>query len=92
MHNCSYVYQSVCVGVDHTVQNELFQEDASHTMLLCGVIEWSTVKHEFCFFDEQSLQQLGTWDLEGKIHYISIFKKLYFSFLWYGFLPKHSFP
>jgi hypothetical protein len=29
----------VCVGVDHTVQNELCQEDARHTKVMCGVIK-----------------------------------------------------
>jgi hypothetical protein len=42
-----------------------------------------TVKHEFHFFDEHSFQQSGTQDLEGKIHQISIFKKIFsFSVVW----------
>ena len=64
----------MCVGVDRTVQNELRQEDTKYTKVMCGIIEWSTVKHEFCFVEEHSFQQSGTQDLEGKIHQISIFK------------------
>jgi hypothetical protein len=42
--------------------------------LLCDVTEGSTGKHVFCFIEEQSFQQSGAQDLEGKIQQISMLK------------------